>query len=61
MDSQKKLKRHFMVIIQLFQFHEDWINGLKIMANNLLTNQVPAAPLNIYGMAQKRNGSEIPW
>ena len=26
-----------------FQFHEDWASSFKVMANNVLVNQLPAA------------------
>ena len=54
----------FMVMSLLFQFCEDqmWVNRFEVMANSILANQVPwAAPSNVYGMAQKRNSSEISW
>ena len=46
-----------MVKSLLFKFREDRMSGFEVMANNIMvtnvsTNQVPAAPINIYGMTQ---------
>ena len=50
-----------MVMNLLFKFRENWMSSFEVMANNISTNQTPAAKLNMHGLAQKRTVSEIPW
>ena len=54
---KKKLRRDILVIDPLFQFREDRVISFKAMTNNTLTNQVPAAPLNMH--KQKKNPKKL--
>ena len=46
---------------KLYQFCEDRMNGLEVMADKLSANQEPPAYLNMYRLTRKMNLSEISW